>query len=237
MTLARVSCASATQTLAWAAATISGRASESRKAVARLIGKPKSVGSSGAGLSRANGSPAGGGRCGRSIRLAARLRRLAGTSHAVAAASTGGRRGALRTASAAEARIGRRDDGCSGRDAEGRRRAAAARRLEPASRVARMTVNPPIRSIGRGSFPVPPDRSLQRSDSGLTGRQRLYRLIAMRMLMTNAAILSPHSDPLAGPELGVAAKVGEIGLLIWTLCPMSGRRNQDRSRRSRPSAR
>ena len=50
-TLARVSCASATQTLAWAAATISGRASESRKAVARLIGNRRSVGSSGAGLS------------------------------------------------------------------------------------------------------------------------------------------------------------------------------------------
>ena len=53
-----MSCASATQTLAWAAATISGRASESRKAVARLIGKPTSVGSSGARLSLANGSPA-----------------------------------------------------------------------------------------------------------------------------------------------------------------------------------
>ena len=50
-TLARVSCASATQTLAWAAATISGRASESRRAVARLIGKRRSVGSSGAGFS------------------------------------------------------------------------------------------------------------------------------------------------------------------------------------------
>ena len=50
-TLARVSSASATQTLACAAATISGRASESRKAVARLIGKRRSVGSSGAGLS------------------------------------------------------------------------------------------------------------------------------------------------------------------------------------------
>ena len=58
MTLARVSCASATQTLAWAAATISGRASESRKAVARLIGKPTSFGCSGALLSLANGSPA-----------------------------------------------------------------------------------------------------------------------------------------------------------------------------------
>ena len=40
-TLARVSSASATQTLACAAATISGRASQSREAVARLIGKPK----------------------------------------------------------------------------------------------------------------------------------------------------------------------------------------------------
>ena len=42
-TLARVSWASATQTLACAAATISGRASESRRAVARLIGKRRSV--------------------------------------------------------------------------------------------------------------------------------------------------------------------------------------------------
>ena len=50
-TLARVSSASATQTLACAAATISGRASESRRAVARLIGKRRSVGSSGAGFS------------------------------------------------------------------------------------------------------------------------------------------------------------------------------------------
>src|SRR5271170_937720 len=55
-TLARVSCASATQTLAWAAATISGRASESRKAVARLIGKPTSVDSKGARLSLATRS-------------------------------------------------------------------------------------------------------------------------------------------------------------------------------------
>ncbi len=46
-----MSCASATQTLAWAAATTSGRASESRKAVARLIGKERSVGSSGANFS------------------------------------------------------------------------------------------------------------------------------------------------------------------------------------------
>ncbi len=43
-----MSCASATHTLDWAAATISGRASESRRAVARLIGKRRSVGSSGA---------------------------------------------------------------------------------------------------------------------------------------------------------------------------------------------
>ena len=50
-TLARVSCASATHTLAWAAATIRGLASESRKAVARLIGNSRSEGSSGAGLS------------------------------------------------------------------------------------------------------------------------------------------------------------------------------------------
>src|SRR6185437_6550038 len=49
--LARVSCASATQTLACAAAIISGRASESRSAVARLIGNRRSVGTSGAALS------------------------------------------------------------------------------------------------------------------------------------------------------------------------------------------
>ena len=49
-TLARVSCASATHTLACAAATISGRASERRNEVARLIGKRRSAGSSGAGL-------------------------------------------------------------------------------------------------------------------------------------------------------------------------------------------
>src|SRR5438128_1239730 len=49
--LARVRSASATQTPACAAATISGRASERRKAVARLIGNWRSVGSSGAGLS------------------------------------------------------------------------------------------------------------------------------------------------------------------------------------------
>src|SRR5271155_5044768 len=50
-TLALVSCASATQTLAWAAATINGRASLSRSAVARLIGNPTSVDSRGAFLS------------------------------------------------------------------------------------------------------------------------------------------------------------------------------------------
>ena len=50
-TLARVRSASATQTPACAAATISGRASESRSAVARLIGNRRSVGSSGAGFS------------------------------------------------------------------------------------------------------------------------------------------------------------------------------------------
>src|SRR5689334_19462892 len=49
--LAWVSSASATQTRACAAATISGRASESRKAVARLIGKRTSVSSNGAKLS------------------------------------------------------------------------------------------------------------------------------------------------------------------------------------------
>src|SRR5690349_19389086 len=47
-TLARASSASATQTLACAAATTSGRASVSRRAVARLIGKRRSVGSRGA---------------------------------------------------------------------------------------------------------------------------------------------------------------------------------------------
>ena len=50
-TLARVSSASATHTLACAAATISGRASLSLSAVARLIGKRRSVDSSGAALS------------------------------------------------------------------------------------------------------------------------------------------------------------------------------------------
>src|SRR5512142_1990341 len=49
-TLARVSSASATQTLACAAATTNGRASESRSAVARLIGNRRSVGANGAGL-------------------------------------------------------------------------------------------------------------------------------------------------------------------------------------------
>src|SRR3954469_21359125 len=48
-TLARVSSASDTQTLACAAAMISGRASESRSAVARLIGNGRSVASRGAG--------------------------------------------------------------------------------------------------------------------------------------------------------------------------------------------
>ncbi len=48
--MACVSSASATQTLACAAATISGRASESRRAVARLIGKRRSVGSNGGAL-------------------------------------------------------------------------------------------------------------------------------------------------------------------------------------------
>ena len=47
-TLARVNSASAIHTLAWAAATISGRASESLSAVARLIGRPTSLGSRGA---------------------------------------------------------------------------------------------------------------------------------------------------------------------------------------------
>src|SRR3954453_2647635 len=51
MTLARVSSASATQVRAWAAATTSGRASESRSAVARLIGNRRSPGANGAGLS------------------------------------------------------------------------------------------------------------------------------------------------------------------------------------------
>src|SRR4051794_5791376 len=49
-TLAWVSSASATQTRACAAATIRGRASERRRAVARLIGNRRSVDSSGAGL-------------------------------------------------------------------------------------------------------------------------------------------------------------------------------------------
>ena len=56
-----MSSASATQTLACAAATISGRASESRSAVARLIGKRRSVGSNGAGLSVGGGQGRGSG--------------------------------------------------------------------------------------------------------------------------------------------------------------------------------
>src|SRR4051812_2496358 len=52
MTLARLSRASATHTPAWAAATTKGLASDSRNAVARLIGKGWSAGSSGAGSSR-----------------------------------------------------------------------------------------------------------------------------------------------------------------------------------------
>src|SRR3954453_20481020 len=51
MTLACVSSASATHTRACAAATISGRASERRSAVARLIGKRRSVGANGGALS------------------------------------------------------------------------------------------------------------------------------------------------------------------------------------------
>ncbi|HEV3165993.1 MAG TPA: hypothetical protein VGZ22_18340 [Isosphaeraceae bacterium] len=49
--MARLSSASATQTLACVAATTSGLASESRSAVARLMGKWRSVVSVGAGLS------------------------------------------------------------------------------------------------------------------------------------------------------------------------------------------
>ena len=62
---------------------------------------------------------------------------------------------------------------------------------QESSTVANMIVTLPIRSIGRGSFPVPPDRNAQRGHSGLRGRRSLYRLIPVRMLMTNAAILSP----------------------------------------------
>src|SRR4051812_47993690 len=50
-TLARGGAASATQTLAWAAATMIGRASASLRAVARLIGNRRSEGSVGAGFS------------------------------------------------------------------------------------------------------------------------------------------------------------------------------------------
>src|SRR4051794_4572819 len=49
--LARGSSASATQTRAWAAATIRGRASDSRSAVARLIGNRRSFGAKGAASS------------------------------------------------------------------------------------------------------------------------------------------------------------------------------------------
>ena len=107
-----------------------------------------------------------------------------------------------------------RAGGEAGRDAAGSRAGGWARQgkdsPQESSTVARMIVTLPIRSIGRGSFPVPPDRNAQRGHSGLRGRRRLYRLIPVRMLMTNAAILSPHSDPLAGPELGVAAKGGAV---------------------------
>src|SRR5690349_8539098 len=57
-TLARVSSASATQTLACAAATTSGRASDSRSAVARLIGNRRSVETIGAGFKRRSVSSA-----------------------------------------------------------------------------------------------------------------------------------------------------------------------------------
>ena len=62
---------------------------------------------------------------------------------------------------------------------------------QESSTVANMIVTLPIRSIGCGSFPVPPDRNAKRGHSGLRGRRSLYRLIPVRMLMTNAAILSP----------------------------------------------
>src|SRR5215469_4676398 len=59
-TLALVSCASATQTPACAAATTSGRASESLRAAAKLIGSGTSVASKGAGLSAIPRSSRGG---------------------------------------------------------------------------------------------------------------------------------------------------------------------------------
>ena len=90
-----------------------------------------------------------------------------------------------------------------------------------------MTVNLPIRSIGRGSFPVPPDRNLQRSDSGLTGRQMLYRLIAMRMLMTNAAILSPHSERIAGPDLEAGGQSWRDSPRDLEFAPDAGTSNRD----------
>jgi hypothetical protein len=55
--------------------------------------------------------------------------------------------------------------------------------------VARITVNLPIRSIGRGSLPILPDRNRQRCDSGPIGCHMLYRLVPLRALMTNAAIV------------------------------------------------
>ena len=85
----------------------------------------------------------------------------------------------------------------AGRDAAGSRTGGWARQVQgknspqESSTVANMIVTLPIRSIGRGSFPVLPDRNAQRGHSGLRGRRRLYRLIPVRMLMTNAAILSP----------------------------------------------
>ena len=113
-TLARVSCASATQTLAWAAATISGRASESRRAVARLIGKRRSVDSSGAGFSfrstaRGEDGPSTTGRPGR--RSGRRWRRqglgAAQVLHRRRSAQGLGRRGELLAAARVTASAGR----------------------------------------------------------------------------------------------------------------------------------
>src|SRR6185437_1698044 len=59
-TLAFWSCASAIQALAWAMATMMGRASASRRAVARLIGKERSPASNG-GAFRSTTCPPGGG--------------------------------------------------------------------------------------------------------------------------------------------------------------------------------
>jgi hypothetical protein len=47
----------------------------------------------------------------------------------------------------------------------------------------------------------------------------LYRLMAMRMLMTNTAIMSRHSRPLVTSDVGMATKAGEIRLTWLEFAP------------------